>query len=68
MHSHFADDSMSWRKLCRAAVLAHDPNELSQIIHKMNSALRSRQRWLRRFAGTKGRDIPHASSRLDRAA
>lgn len=68
MNSRFTDDSLNWRRLCRAAALAHDPERLSQIIHRMNSALKSHQRWLRRFAATRHSDTSHISSRLDRAA
>ena len=68
MNSRFADDSLTWRKLCRAAALERDPDELSRIIHRITSALKAQQRRLRRIAGTRRTDVPHISSGLNRAA
>ena len=63
MNSHFADESLYWRKLCRAAALEHDPAKLSQIVQRINSALRMHQRKLRSFADTGPKDNAHISSR-----
>jgi hypothetical protein len=69
MNSRFGDDSLNWRRLCRAAALEQNPDELYEIIHRINSALKTRQRRLRRFAGTRRNDVSHSSSsRLARAA
>jgi hypothetical protein len=65
MNSRFTGESLSWRKLCRAAALEKDPYKLSQIVNKINSALRSRQRSL---AEDRRDNISSISSRLDRAA
>jgi hypothetical protein len=59
MNSRFTDESLNWRKLCRAAVLEQNPEKLSQIVQRINVTLKSRQWVLRTFAET-GRDhIPH---------
>ena len=46
MSGHFTDESLSWRKLCRAAAFEEDPDRLSQIVQKMNFALKIRQKSL----------------------
>jgi hypothetical protein len=46
MSAHFTDESLSWRKLCRSAALEEDPDRLSQIVQKMNFALKIRQKAL----------------------
>jgi len=46
----FADESLTWRTLCRAAVLEQDPGKLPQIVQRMNLSLKMRQRVLRSFA------------------
>jgi hypothetical protein len=68
MNSRFTDDSMNWRKLCRAAALEQNPDKLSQIIHRINSALKTHQRRLRSFLETRRNRTSHIPSRLDRAA
>ena len=68
MNSRFTEDSLNWRKLCRAAALEQNPDKLSQVVQRINSALTTRQRRLRSFAETRLDDISHISSRLDRAA
>lgn len=68
MNSRFTDDSLTWRKLCRAAAMEQDPDNLSQIVQKINSVLRVRQRRLRSVSATMRGNSTHVSSRLDRAA
>jgi hypothetical protein len=68
MNSRFTDDSLNWRKLCRAAALEQNPDKLSRIVQKIGSALRARQRRLRRFSETRRENISHIVSTLDRAA
>jgi hypothetical protein len=68
MNSRFTDDSLIWRKLCRAASLEQNPDSLSQIIQKMNSALKTRMRKLRGSVETRRSNTSHLSSRLHRAA
>lgn len=68
MNSRFSDESLNWRKLCRAAVLEKNPDGLSQIVQRINSALKQRQRMLRRSAGAGRENTSHISSMLDRAA
>jgi hypothetical protein len=68
MNSRFTDDSLNWRKLCRAAALERNPDKLYQIVQRITSALKARQRGLRGFAETRGVNISHISSRLHRAA
>jgi hypothetical protein len=68
MNSRFTDDSLSWRKLCRAAALERDPDKLSHIVQKMSSGLRARQRSLRRFPDTLRQTLPHIAASLHRAA
>jgi hypothetical protein len=36
MNSRFTDESLNWRTLCRAAVLEQDPDNLSQIVNRIN--------------------------------
>jgi hypothetical protein len=68
MNSRFTDESLNWRMLCRAAALELDPDKLSQIVQRINHALRMRQRVLRSIAEG-GRDRnPHTSSRSRTAA
>jgi hypothetical protein len=55
MNSRFTDESLNWRKLCRSAALEQRPDKLSQIVAKINLALKPRQRVLRNLAGA-GRD------------
>jgi hypothetical protein len=68
MNSRFTDDSLNWRKLCRAAALEQDPDKLCQIVQKIGSALRARLRRLRRFSQTRRENISHIARTLDRAA
>ena len=68
MKSHFADESMYWRKLCRAAAVEQDADKLVQIVRKLNSALLARQRKLRSVAGTRRNNVAHISSGIERAA
>jgi hypothetical protein len=68
MNSRFTDDSLNWRKLCRAAALEQNPDKLSQIVQKIGSALKARQRRLSRFSESRRQNLPHLASRLDRAA
>jgi hypothetical protein len=68
MNSRFTDDSLNWRRLCRAAALEQNPDKLCQIVGKIASALRTRQRRLRRFSETRRPDIAHIARTLDRAA
>ncbi len=68
MNAHFMRESVNWRKLCRGAAFEQNPEKLSQIIHRINSALMTHQRALRRLADTRGNNGSEISSRLDRAA
>lgn len=68
MNSRFTDESLNWRKLCRAAALEQDPAKLSQTVQRINSALRVRQRWLYSSVDTRRNNISHISPRLDRIA
>jgi hypothetical protein len=65
MNSRFTDESLGWRKLCRTAALEQDPTKLSEIVQRINSALRVRQRKLRSFMNT---TRVGTSRILDRAA
>ena len=64
MNSRFTDESLNWRKLCRASALEQDPTKLSQIVQRINSALRLRQRELRGFVDTRAGNISHISDRV----
>lgn len=64
MNSRFTDESLNWRKLCRASALEQDPSKLSQIVQRINSALRLRQRELRGFVDTRADSISHISGRV----
>ena len=68
MNSHFTGESLNWRKLCRAAVLEQDPDRLSQVVRRINLALRVRQRVLRTLAEERRDKSPHASARSKWAA
>jgi hypothetical protein len=68
MNSPFTGRSLDWRRICRAAGLEQDPEKLVQIVQKINSALRARQRALRDFAKARQPATSHFSSRLGRAA
>jgi hypothetical protein len=68
MDSRFTDDSLNWRRLCRAAVLERDPDKLFDILQKMSSGLRARQRSLRRFRETRRQNISPMARTLSRAA
>jgi hypothetical protein len=48
--------------------LEQNPDKLSRIVQKIGSALRARQRILRRFSETRRENISHIVSTLDRAA
>jgi len=50
MKCRFTDESLNWRKLCRAAVVEQNPDKLSQIVQRINAALELRQRVLRSSA------------------
>jgi hypothetical protein len=50
MNSRFADESMNWRRLCRSAALERRPDELFEIVEKINLALKTHQRTLRNLA------------------
>lgn len=60
MKRRFTDESLNWRKLCRAAVIEQNPDKLSQIVQRINAALKSRQSVLRSFAETGREHISHA--------
>ena len=64
MNSRFTDESLNWRKLCRASALEPDPTKLSQIVQRINSALRLRQLELCGFVDTRGGNISHISDRV----
>jgi len=68
MNSRFTDESLNWRTLCRAAVSEQDPDTLSQIVNRINLALRMRQRVLRSGAEATRTKNPDSSSRPRRAA
>ncbi len=68
MNSHFTDESLNWRMLCRAAALEQNPDALAQIVHRINLALKQRQRVLLSFAEASQDKGPHTSSRSKRAA
>lgn len=68
MSAHFTDESLSWRKLCRAAALEEDPDRLSQIVQRMNFALKIRQKTLcARAQSTRGFTL-HISSKMKHLA
>jgi len=67
MHFRLTDESLTWRRLCRAAALEQDPDKLSQIVRRMNAALRAQQRKLRSF-GHGRRNLAHMVSHLNPAA
>jgi hypothetical protein len=50
MNSHFTDESLNWRTLCRAAAVEQNPDALAQIVHRIILALKLRQRVLPSFA------------------
>jgi hypothetical protein len=68
MNSRFTDESLSWRKLCRSAALEQRPDKLSQIIERINQALKVRQRTLRNLAEARQDHGFHIASRSHRAA
>ena len=61
MNSRFTDESLNWRKLCRASALEQDPAKLSQIVQRINSELRLRQRRLRSLVDTRRASVSHIS-------
>ena len=63
MNSRFTDESLNWRKLCRASALEQNPTKLSEIVQRINSALRMRQHKLRSFVDTRRGSISHISDR-----
>jgi hypothetical protein len=68
MNSRFTDGSLSWRKLCRSAALEQRPDKLSQIVEKINLALKTRQRALRNLAVARRDDNAYNSPGSGRAA
>jgi len=68
MNSHFMNDSMNWRKLCRAAAIEQDAEKVSQLVRRINSTLAIRQRTLRRFAKTMHHRVSRAAATMDHAA
>jgi len=68
MKSRFTDESLNWRKLCRAAALEQDPVKLFQVVQRINALLRTHLRRLRSCADIRRNHTSHTSSRLDRAA
>ena len=48
MNLPFAEKSLDWRRLCRAAAVEQDPEKLSEIVQRINVNLMRRQRMLRR--------------------
>ncbi len=68
MNTRFTNDSLNWRKLCRAAVLEQDANRLGQIVQRINSVLAIRQRMLRASEKTRQDDFSRGLSTLKRAA
>jgi hypothetical protein len=50
MNARCTDESLTWRTLCRAAVLEQDPGKLPQIVQRINLSLKMRRRVLRSFA------------------
>jgi len=68
MSAHFTDESLNWRRLCRAAALEKDPDRLSQIVQRMNFALKIRQKALcARAHSTRGITL-HISSKMKHLA
>lgn len=55
MKPRFANESLNWRRLCRAAVLEQDPDKLSQIVERINATLESRQ-WVLRSSAEMGQE------------
>jgi hypothetical protein len=68
MNSPFTGRSLKWRKLCRAAGFEQDPQKLYEIVHKLNAALRMRQRMLRSRRSRNHSPVLHIDSRSGRAA
>ena len=64
MNSRFMDESLQWRRLCRAAAVEQDPGKLFQIVQRINAALSMR---LHRINGFSHARRNHGSSRLGRA-
>jgi hypothetical protein len=50
MNSDFMNESMNWRRLCRAAAIEQDADRVWQIVRRIDSELARRRRELRRFA------------------
>ncbi len=68
MRCHFTDESLNWRTLYRAAALEQDPDALAQIVHRINLALKLRQRVLLSFAEArrdKSSEMPSESDQAD---
>ena len=68
MNSPFTGRSLAWRKLCRAAAFEQDPKKLSEIVHRLNAALRMRQRMLLSPGSRNQSTVSRIDSRLGRAA
>jgi hypothetical protein len=62
MNSHFTDESLNWRMLCRAAAVEQNPDVLAQIVHRINLALKLRQRVLLSFAEARRDKSPKMAS------
>lgn len=50
MNSDFMNESMNWRRLCRAAAIEQDADRVWQIVRRIDSELARRRRELRRVA------------------
>ncbi len=68
MNSVFKGASLEWRRLCRAAVIEHDPDRLAEIVWKINAMLGDRQDMLRSRSGKGSQIVLRIHSRPRRAA
>jgi len=68
MNSRFTDESLNWRRLCRSAALEQRPDKLSQIVERINLALKNRQRALHNLAKASRDNNPYISAKSGRAA
>ena len=64
MNSRLMDESLKWRRLCRAAAVEQDAAKLFQIVQRINAALSMRLHRLGSFSHARWN---YDSSRLGRA-
>jgi len=68
VNSQSLNDSMNWRRLCRALAVEQDADKMRQLIEQINSNVDNRQRDLRLMAGSGPRLLQHRTHTARRMA